>query len=71
MKNKAVVSAALLAVAIVVLGFTLKAGIDNFTNRDRVVTVRGLCEKEVNAMACCDQGSRQRPSDNLRQNRAL
>ena len=49
MKNKAVVSAALLAVAIVVLGFTLKAGIDNFTNRDRVVTVRGLCEKEVNA----------------------
>ncbi len=49
MKNKAVISAALLAVAIVVLGFTLKAGIDNFTNRDRVVTVRGLCEKEVNA----------------------
>ena len=44
-----VLSAAFLAVSIVVLGFTLKAGIDNFTNRSRVVTVRGLCEKEVKA----------------------
>ena len=47
--NMKVLSAAFLAVSIVVLGFTLKAGIDNFTNRSRVVTVRGLCEKEVKA----------------------
>lgn len=47
MKNA--ISAAIIGVAIVILGFALKAGIDNFTNRDRVVTVRGLCEKEVRA----------------------
>lgn len=44
-----IISAALVAVSIVVLGFALKAGIDNFVNRDRKVTVRGLCEKEVAA----------------------
>lgn len=44
-----IISSALVAVAIVILGFCLKSGIDNFTNRDRVVTVRGLCEKEVPA----------------------
>lgn len=47
MKNA--ISAAIIGIAIVILGFALKAGIDNFTNRDRVVTVRGLCEKEVRA----------------------
>lgn len=39
----------LIAVAIVVLGLCLKAGIDGFSHRDRAVTVRGLCEKEVMA----------------------
>ncbi len=39
----------LVAVAIVVLGLCLKAGIDGFSRRDRAVTVRGLCEKEVMA----------------------
>ncbi len=39
----------LVAVAIVVLGLCLKAGIDSFSHRDRAVTVRGLCEKEVMA----------------------
>lgn len=39
----------LVAVAIVVLGLCLKAGIDGFSHRDRAVTVRGLCEKEVMA----------------------
>ena len=39
----------LVAVAIVVLGMCLKAGIDGFSHRDRAVTVRGLCEKEVMA----------------------
>lgn len=44
-----IISSALVAAAIVILGFALKGGIDRFTDRDRVVTVRGLCEKEVNA----------------------
>lgn len=39
----------LVAVAIVVLGLCLKGGIDGFSHRDRAVTVRGLCEKEVMA----------------------
>ncbi|MBQ9640920.1 MAG: SIMPL domain-containing protein [Bacteroidaceae bacterium] len=34
---------------LVVLGLSLKGGIDNFTNRDRRVTVKGLAEKEVEA----------------------
>lgn len=46
---KSYISAALIALGIVILGLCIKAGIDNFSNRDRVVTVRGLCEKEVNA----------------------
>ena len=39
----------LLAVGIVILGFTLKAGVDNIAFRDREVTVRGLAEREVPA----------------------
>ncbi len=49
MKPSPIISSALVAVAIVILGFSLKSAIDNFTNRDRIVTVRGLCEKEVQA----------------------
>ncbi len=41
--------ALLLAVGIVILGFTLKAGVDNIAFRDREVTVRGLAEREVPA----------------------
>ena len=41
MKN--LIPSAIIGLAIVILGFALTAGIDNFTNRDRVVTVRGLC----------------------------
>lgn len=37
------------AVAIVILGFLLKAGMDNFTEKDRRVTVKGLAEQEVKA----------------------
>lgn len=44
-----IIAAALIAVGIMVLGFALKGGIDRFADRDRVVTVRGLCEKEVQA----------------------
>lgn len=39
----------LIAVAIVVMGVCLKAGIDNFTNKDRRVTAKGLAECEVAA----------------------
>lgn len=46
---KQIISSAIIAVAIIVLGLALKGGIDRFTDRDRVVTVRGLCEKEVQA----------------------
>lgn len=50
MKSKAlIIASAIIGVAIVVMGFALKSAFDNFTNRDRIVTVRGLCEKEVMA----------------------
>ena len=49
MKNSGIIPSLLIAVAIVVLGLCLKAGIDDFSHRDRDVTVRGLCEKEVMA----------------------
>lgn len=48
-RSSLIISAALVAVAIMVLGFALKSGIDTFSSRDRDVTVRGLCEKEVAA----------------------
>ncbi|MBR5102113.1 MAG: SIMPL domain-containing protein [Muribaculaceae bacterium] len=41
--------AAIIAVGIIVLGFCIKAGIDNFVNKDRVVDVKGLSEMEVPA----------------------
>ena len=43
------ISAALIAIAIVILGLSLKAGIDNIAFRDREVTVKGLAEREVPA----------------------
>ncbi|MDE6018255.1 MAG: SIMPL domain-containing protein [Muribaculaceae bacterium] len=48
MMNK-YISAAIIAVAIIVLGLSLKAGIDNIAFRDREVTVKGLAEREVPA----------------------
>lgn len=39
----------LIAISIVILGLCLKSGIDNFTFRDREVTVRGLAERQVMA----------------------
>ncbi|MDR0186989.1 SIMPL domain-containing protein [Prevotella brunnea] len=44
-----VLSSAIIALGIVVLGFCMKAGIDNFANKDRKVSVKGLAEKEVAA----------------------
>lgn len=49
MKENRIIAAAITALGIVILGFSLKAGIDNFTNKDRRVTVKGLAEKEVDA----------------------
>ena len=50
-KNNLIKEAAIIAAGVVVgmlaLGFSLKAGIDNFTNKDRRVTVKGLAEQEV------------------------
>lgn len=43
------ISSILIALSIVILGFAIKAGMDNFSYRDRIVTVRGLAEKEVKA----------------------
>jgi len=48
MKNR-IIEAAILALGIVVLGLCIKGGFDNFTNKDRRVTVKGLAEKQVNA----------------------
>ncbi len=42
-------SSAFIAVGIICLGFCIKAGFDTFSDRDRDVTVRGLCEREVMA----------------------
>lgn len=38
-----------LVLGLVALGCCLKSGLDNFTNRDRKVTVKGLSEREVEA----------------------
>ncbi len=48
-KSNSIISAAIVAAGIAIAGFALKAGIDNFSNRDRDVTVRGLCERQVMA----------------------
>ena len=49
MKENRIIAAALIAMGIAVLGLFIKAGIDNFANKDRKVTVKGLAEREVPA----------------------
>lgn len=49
MKDKNIIAAALVAVSICVLGWFIKAGIDDFANKDRRVNVKGLAEQEVEA----------------------
>lgn len=49
MKNNRIYEAAIMAIAIVVLGLCIKWGIDDFANKDRKVTVKGLAEKKVEA----------------------
>lgn len=48
-KSTLLLSSAFIAIGIIVLGLCIKAGIDNFSDRDRDVTVRGLCERQVKA----------------------
>ena len=48
MKEK-VIAAAIIAVGLMALGWFIKGGIDNFANKDRKVTVKGLSEQEVEA----------------------
>lgn len=43
------IEALLIALGLCIMGFCLKAGIDNFVNKDREVTVKGLSEREVMA----------------------
>ena len=49
MKENRVIAAALIAVGIMCMGWFIKAGIDNFANKDRKVNVKGLAEQEVEA----------------------
>ena len=49
MKENRLIAAALIAVGIFCLGWFMKAGIDDFANKDRKVTVKGLAEREVPA----------------------
>ena len=46
---KTIIPSALIAFGIEILGLCVKAGIDDFTNKDRRVVVKGLAEKEVDA----------------------
>lgn len=49
MKQKEIISAALLALSVFCLGWFIKAGIDDFASKDRKVSVKGLAEQEVPA----------------------
>lgn len=48
-KYEKMIVAAIVAVGLLMLGLCIKGGIDNFTNKDRRVTVKGLAEREVDA----------------------
>lgn len=49
MKEKMIVPAALIALSVFLLGWFIKAGIDDFAYKDRNVSVKGLSEREVPA----------------------
>ena len=49
MKDNRIIASALIALGIFCMGWFIKAGIDNFANKDRKVTVKGLAEREVPA----------------------
>ena len=49
MKKGYIFEAMIMAIGIIVLGLSIKGGIDNFVDKDRQVTVKGLAEREVPA----------------------
>ena len=49
MKEKNILGAAFIALGLMCLGWFIKAGIDNFSEKDRKVNVKGLAEQEVEA----------------------
>lgn len=49
MERTKIIAAALIMTGLIGMGWFIKGGIDNFANRDRYVTVKGLAEREVMA----------------------
>ncbi len=49
MKKGYIIEAIILAIGMTIIGFNIKGGIDNFVDKDRIVTVKGLSEREVPA----------------------
>ncbi|MDE5687888.1 MAG: SIMPL domain-containing protein [Paramuribaculum sp.] len=49
MKKQNIISAAILAVGLLALGLCVKSGLNSFNDSQRVVDVKGLAEREVNA----------------------
>ena len=49
MKDRMIISSALIALSVFCLGWFIKAGMDDFANKDRTVNVKGLAEQEVPA----------------------
>lgn len=49
MKQQTIISAAILAVGLFALGLCVKSGLNSFNDSQRVVDVKGLAEREVNA----------------------
>ena len=48
-KNGWIIEAVVIAIGLIVLGFNIKTGINNFADKDRQVTVKGLAQVEVPA----------------------
>lgn len=48
-KSSSLLPSAVIALGIVILGFTVRSGIVTFKDRDRIVSVKGLSEREVKA----------------------
>lgn len=49
MKNSRIYEAVVISIGIIVLGLCIRWGIDDFANKDRKVTVKGLAERKVEA----------------------